>query len=85
MPFDADQTIQQLMAQRMLERENHMGGAEDRIRQFQKMRGQENPQQKFQVWPDPPPGQGPRQVAPDPQPPHPTPQPRSVLLRRGMQ
>jgi hypothetical protein len=60
-------------------------GAEDRIRQLQRMRGQENPQQKFQVWPDPPPGQGPRQVAPDPQPPQPTPQPRSVLLRRGMQ
>ena len=77
-------------AQRILERElqpfnRPAPGTEERIRQLQKMRGQENPQQKFQVWPDPPPGQGPRQMAPAPQPPPPPPPPRSVLLRRGMQ
>jgi hypothetical protein len=86
--FDAHR----MPAQRILERElqpfmppGAAPGAEDHIRLLQRLRGQENPQRKFQVWPDPPPGQGPRQVAPDPQPPQPPPQPRSVLLRRGMQ
>ena len=66
-------------AQRLLQRELQdintpiPGSIEGRIRQLQKMRG----------LPNPPPGQGPRQVAPDPQP-EPEQPLRSVLRRDNM-